>query len=110
MLELNVFEESCLQINKRIICGKEAFLISDLLEDIKCLRQENGIEESIITITRTLKKEMIDTFPEEISLYPNGKYLIVQSSNVNPCQYIVAVLNGKGLKVTSARKLFFTIN
>ena len=110
MLELNVFEEPCLQINKRIIYGKEAFLISDLLEDIKCLRQENGIEESIITITRTLKRKMTDTFPEEISLHPNGKYLTVQSSNVNPCQYIVAVLNGKGLKVTSARKLFFTIN
>ena len=110
MLELNVFEEPCLQINKRIIYGKEAFLISDLLEDIKCLRQENGIEESIIAITRTLKRKMIDTFPEEISLYPNGKYLIVQLSNVNPCQYIAAVLNGKGLKVTSARKLFFTIN
>ena len=110
MLELNVFEESCLQINKRIICGKEAFLISDLLEDIKCLRQENGIEESIITITRTLKRKMTDTFPEEISLYPNGKYLIVQSSHANPGQYIVAVLNGKGLKVNSARKLFFTTN
>ena len=53
---------------------------------------------------------MIDTFLEEISLYPNGKYLIVQLSNVNPCQYIAAVLNGKGLKVTSARKLFFAIN
>ena len=55
------------------IYGKEAFLISDLLEDIKCLRQENGIEESIITITRTLKRKMIDVFPEEILLYPNGK-------------------------------------
>ena len=53
---------------------------------------------------------MIETFPEEISLYLNGKYLIVQSSNANPCQYIVAALNGKGLKVTSARKLFFIIN
>ena len=53
---------------------------------------------------------MTDTFPEEISLYPNGKYLIVQSSHANPGQYIVAVLNGKGLKVNSARKLFFTTN
>ena len=96
--------------NRWKICGKEAFLISDLLKDIKCLRQENSIEESIITITRTLKRKMIDTFPEEISLHPNGKYLTVQSSNVNPCQYIVAVLNGKGLKVISARKLLFTIN
>ena len=53
---------------------------------------------------------MIDFFPEEISLYPNGKSLTVQSSNANPWQYIAAALNGKGLKVTSARKLFFTIN
>ena len=81
-----------------------------MLEDVKCLRQENSIEESIITITRTLKRKMIGTFPEEISLHPNGKYLALQSSNVNPCQYIVAVLNGKNLKVTSARKLFFAIN
>ena len=109
-MELNVFEELGLQIDKRIICGKEAFFISDLLEDIKFLRKENGIEESITTITRTLKRKIIDYFPEEITLYPNGKYFIVQSSNANPCHYIVAVLNGKGLKVTSARKLSFAIN
>ena len=99
-----------MQINKLFLCGKEAFLISDPLEDIKCLRQEDGIEEFIITITRTLKRKMIVNFREEISLSPNGKYFIVQSSNANPCQYVAAVLNGKGLKVTSARKLFFTIN
>ena len=110
MLELNVFEESCLWINKRIICGKEAFLISDLLEYINCLRQENGVEESTITITRTLKRKMMHTFPEAISVLRIGKCFIVQSSNVNPCQYILAVLNDKGLKVTSARKLLFTIN
>ena len=45
-------------------------------------------------------------YPEEISFYPNGKYLIVQSSNINPCHFIVAVLKSKGLKVTSAEKLF----
>ena len=107
-----MFSKSCLQINKGVTCGKEAFIISDLLEDIKCLRQENGIEVSIITSTRILKRKMIDAFTlsKEISLYPNGKCLIVQSSNVISCQYILAVLNGKGLKVTTARKLFFTIN
>ena len=35
---------------------------SDLLEDIKRLCEKNGIEESIITIARTLKKKIIDTF------------------------------------------------
>ena len=53
---------------------------------------------------------MIDTFLEETSLYPNGKYFTVQSSNANPCQHIVAVLNSKGLKATSTRKRFFTVN
>ena len=49
--------------------------------------------------------------PEDIiSFYPNEKYLIVQSSNINPDHCIIAVLKGKGLKVTSARKLFFAIN
>ena len=39
----------------------------------------------------------IEPFPEEISFYPNGKYLIVPSSNTIPCQFIVAVLKGKKL-------------
>ena len=100
---------ACRLINALYV-ERKLYSISDLREDIKCLRQEDGIEESIITITRTLKRKMIDTFPEKNLHCPNGEYLIVQPSNANPCQYIVAVLNGKGLKVTSARKLFFTIN
>ena len=72
--------------------------------------KEHGIEKSMITITRTLKRNIIDTFPKEILFYSNGKYLIVQSNSVNPCQYIAAVLKCKSLKVTSARKLFFAIN
>ena len=66
MLELHVFEEFCFQIKKRIICGKEASLLSDLLEDIKRLCEENGIEESIITNTITLKKKITDTLHGEI--------------------------------------------
>ena len=66
------FQRVCLLNQKRIICGKEAFLISDLFENIKHLCEENGIEKSIIT---TLKKKIIDIFPEEVSFYPNGKYL-----------------------------------
>ena len=85
-------------------------LLSDLFEDIERLCEKNGIKESIITITRTLKRKTIDTFSEEISIYQNGKYLIVLSNDVNPCHYLVAVLKDKGLKVTSDGKLFFAIN
>ena len=87
MLKLNLFEEFFLQIKKRIIYGKEVTIN--------------------ITIKKTLKRKIIDTFLEEILFYANEKCLIVHSSNIYPCQFIVAVLKGKGLKVTSARKLFF---
>ena len=85
-------------------------LLSDLFEDIERLCEKNGIEESIITITRTLKRKITDTFPEGISIYPNGKYLNMQLNDVNPCHYLVTVLKDKGLKVTSNGKLFFAIN
>ena len=96
-LKFNVFEEFCLQIEKSIICRKEAFFRSDLLEDIKRVCEWNGFEEFIITITKTLKSKIIDTFLKEISFYPNVEYLTVHSVDANPCEYIVAVLKGKGL-------------
>ena len=95
---------------KPSIYRKEALLLSDLLEYIKRLCKKSGVEESIIAITRTLKMKIIDTLHKEISIYSNGKYLIVQSKYVNPCHYLVAVLKDKGLKVNSARKLFFNAN
>ena len=55
-----------MQIKKRIVCGKEAFLLSDLLENIKGFCEENGIEGTIITNTKTWKRKIIDAFPEKI--------------------------------------------
>ena len=89
-LEKDVSKELCLQIKKPIIYGKEDLLLSDLLEDIKHFCKKNGTEESIITIVRTLRRKIIDTFPGEISFYPNGKYLIVHSNDVNPCHQLVS--------------------
>ena len=68
MLELNIFQEFRLKIQKRNICGKEPFILSDL-QYIKSLCEENGIEEYIIT--KTLKRRITDTIPEEISFYLN---------------------------------------
>ena len=46
--------------------------------NISNFSEENGIEESIITINKTSKRKITDTFSKEISFYPNEKYLIVQ--------------------------------
>ena len=78
--------------------------------NISTVSKENGIEASIITVNKTLKRKIINTFPEELLFYPNGKYLIVQSSSINPSHFIVGVLRGKGLKVSYARKLLFGLS
>ena len=70
----------CFRRVKPIRYGKEDLLLSD----IKRLREKSNVEESIITIVRTLKRKIIDTFPEEISFYPNGKYLVINSNDANP--------------------------
>ena len=54
--------------------------------------------ESIISNTITLKRRIIDKFSEYISFYPKYKYLRVNSSNFNSCEYVLAILKGKGLK------------
>ena len=85
-------------LKKRIVHEKDAFLLNDLLKDIKRLSELDGLMEPIISNTRTLKRRIIDKFSDDISIYPKDKYLIVHSSDVNPCEYVLAILKGKGLK------------
>ena len=67
-----------------MIHQKEAFLISDLLDDIKRLSIENGLEGTFITNTHTLKRKIAERFPDDIFYYNKGKYLIVHCSDMNP--------------------------
>ena len=86
-------------LRKRVVHEKDAFLLSDLLEHIKRLSELNGMTEPIIiSNTRTLKRRIIDEFSDGISFYPKDKYLIVHSSDVNTCEYVLAILKGKELK------------
>ena len=57
---------------------KDAFLLSDLVEDIKRLSELSGLTE--------LKRRIIDKFSDEISFYTKDKYLKVHSSGINPCE------------------------
>ena len=72
--------------------------------------EENGIEESIITINKTSKRKITDTFLKKFHFIQMENTWLYKSSTINPCQFILAVLKGKDLKVTSARKLFYGIN
>ena len=58
-----------------------------------------------LNTSTSLKRKIIETFHEEILFDPNGKCLIVHSGDVNPYQFIVAILRDKALKVPCARTL-----
>ena len=73
---------------KRILHEEDAFLLSDVLEDIKRLSKLNELAEPIISNIRTLKRRIIDKFSDDISFYPKDKYLIVHSSDINTCEYV----------------------
>ena len=105
LLENDILEEFfCAKL--KVVHEKDAFLFSDLLEVIKRLSELSGLTESIITNTRTLKRRIIGKFSDDISFYPKDKYLIVHKSAVNPCEYNLAILKGKGLKDYDISKSF----
>ena len=70
LLKNDILEELFLALKKRIVLGKDAFLLSDLLKDNKRLSEYNGLTEPIISNTRTLEKRIIDKFCGDISFYP----------------------------------------
>ena len=63
-------------------------------------------EEPVITNIGTFKRKTIDTFAEEISFYPNRKYLVVHLSDINPCTTILGVMKNNKLKDDDIIKLF----
>ena len=86
------------QVRTSIVRDKNAFLLNELLEDIKILSDEQGLPFPAIEHTATLKQKLIQEFEERISFFPSGKYLLVHASDVNPCEYAIAALHGSGLR------------
>ena len=44
-----------------------------------------------------LKRKIAERFPDDIFCYNKGKYLIVHCSDINLCDYAVAILKEKEL-------------
>ena len=68
-LQKDILDQLLLSLKKRVIYQKEAFLLSDLLDDIKRLSTENGLEDALITNIRTLKRKIAERFPDDVSYY-----------------------------------------
>ena len=84
LYENEILDEFYSNITKNILHHNSAFLLNDPLLDIKNITMEYGREIPPITNTENLKRRLISQFPEELSFFPNGKYVIVHASDINP--------------------------
>ena len=97
-LKNKVIEEFLTLVERKVIKDKEAYLVTDLLEDTENLSTENTLQEPCIKYTYELKSKLQDQFGEQISFYKGGRDLVVHPTPINPCMYVVATLNGAGLR------------
>ena len=90
----------------KIIRDNEAYLLHELLKDVKYLSAEQDLHTPAIEHTSTLKMYLIKNFEENIAFFPSGKYLVVHPIDINPCTYSVATLHGCGLRDGELTKAF----
>ena len=76
------------------------------MKDVFIISETHGLNKTSVKYTVNLKRKLITEFDESISFFPSGKYVIVHSSDSNPCQYGVAFLQGSGLRDDSIVKSF----
>ena len=106
MLKNKVTEDFLTLIERKVIKDKEAYLMTDLLEDIANLSTENGLPEPCIKYTYDLKSKLQERFEEKISFYKTGKHLLVHPTSVNACMCATATLKGGGLRDDDLTKAF----
>lgn len=106
VLKNKVTEEFLKLVERKVIKDKEAYLMTDLLEDIKNMSTENGLQEPCMKYTYELKDKLQGHFGEKMSFYKAGRNLIVHPTSINPCMYVVATLKGSGLRDDDLTKAF----
>ena len=89
-----------------MITGKEAYLIHELLKDVKYLSEEQDFETPFIEHTSSLKRYLVQEYSNDIAFFPFGKYPHVHPIDINPCTYSIAALQGCGLRDTDLTKAF----
>ena len=93
-------------LRRKILRDREAFLLNELLEDVQTMSEENGLDEPVIKDTKSLRRCLEKEFGDDIGFFPSGKFRIVHSADVNPCEYSVATLKGRGLRDADLVKSF----
>lgn len=91
--EMDVMGDFFCAVRIKILRKKEAFLLHQLLNDVKVISEGNGVN-AVVTNTATLRRKLAEEFGEDIGFFPTGRYVIVHSSLMNPCEYSITTLEG----------------
>ena len=76
------------------------------MKDIFKISETHWLDETPIKYTADLKRKLIAEFDESICFFLSGKFVIVHSSDTNPCQYGVAFLQESDLRDDDIVKYF----
>lgn len=93
-------------IHHKILRDHKAFLLVNLLDDIIDMSEEEGLEESCIKHTTTMKSLLQTRFQDKLSFHKVGRNVMVYASDVNPCIYVAATLIGSGLRDRDLTRAF----
>ena len=93
-------------IKTKIVRDKEAYLLHELLNDVRCISEDHELEPPAIDNTKELKRFIIKHFEDKINFFPSGKYLLVHPIDINPCSYSIATIKGRGLRDADLAKAF----
>ena len=94
------------RIKTKIIKDKEAYLLHELLKDVKYLSEEYDFETPVIEHTSSLKRYLVQEYSNGIAFVLSGKSLLVHPIDINPCTYSTATLHSCGLRETDLTKAF----
>ena len=92
-------------IKTKTICDKEAYLLHELLKDIKYTNEKHDLETPIIEHASSLKRFSVQEYSNNIAFFPSGRYLFVHNIDITPCASI-ATLHGCDLRDTELTKAF----
>ena len=76
-----VIQSFLVDIKRKIIIDKCAFLLHELLNDIMSFSEEVGFEEPVIKDARNLRRRIEKEFKHDISFMAISKYLLVYASS-----------------------------
>ena len=94
------------KIRIKILRDKCAFLLHELLQDIIDICNDVDLDYTAFSCTKSLKRALQREFGGALSYKPVSKYVIVFSSETNPCDYAIAALHACGLRDSDHVKSF----